>query len=134
MGMSIRRLLNNTPPLMKNGAKGVSLTDIRETKSKGGYPVVTCGASTPASRRKRVHETWFVGKAMDEKLSEQREVLAQCSCESYMYTFEVANSKHGAARILYSNGDDPVHTNPSFSPGLCKHLVKLAQVIFKRRL
>jgi hypothetical protein len=119
MGLSIDELTENSPALMRNNAKDVKLVKIRQLESKGGYPIVAANSSTPKSRRKRQHKTWFVGKDYELPLHLQDQVLAQCSCENYMYMFEVANHSHGAAQIIYSNGEHPVITNPSLSPGLC---------------
>ncbi len=41
------------------------------------------------------------------------------NCESYFYTFEYANAMHGAAYLIYSNGDPPDYMNPGYMPGMC---------------
>ncbi len=46
-----------------------------------------------------------------------------CDCEDFRYRMEVANKRHGASRIIHSNGAQPVKTNPNRNPGLCKHLL-----------
>ena len=51
--------------------------------------------------------------------------VAVHNCKDFLYRFEVANHKVGAAKIIFSNGEDPVKTNPSERPGLCKHLLAL---------
>lgn len=57
------------------------------------------------------------------------------NCESYVFGgAEYANAAHGAARIVYGNGNPPVVTNPMLVPFLCKHLVATATIMFKTNL
>lgn len=48
------------------------------------------------------------------------------NCENFVFTWEYANAIHGAAKLIYGNGDPAGFTNPSNVPGLCKHLAALA--------
>ena len=59
------------------------------------------------------------------KPREEWDIEASCDCRDFLYRWEVANHKVGAAKIIFSNGEDPVKTNPSERPGLCKHLLAL---------
>lgn len=56
------------------------------------------------------------------------------NCENFVYYFEYANSVRNASRLLYSNGNAPVVTNPHLLPGCCKHLVALSKFIIDRGL
>lgn len=56
------------------------------------------------------------------------------NCESYIYTYEYANAWHGAAYLIYSNGEPPVWMNPSFAPGMCKHLIALSKIVIENNL
>lgn len=51
------------------------------------------------------------------------------NCENFVYMWEYADAEHGAARIIYGNGEPPNFTNPGSAPGLCKHLMALADLI-----
>lgn len=131
---SIKQLYRASAPYSRNGAADVDLTSVKSVTTKGGFPAVKCKAHTVSSRRKRKHDTWFVGKEQNKLLHKQKNVLAQCSCENYMYTWEYANAQHGAARIIYSNGDPAVVVNPNNQEGLCRHLCRLAEEIFRQKL
>ena len=48
------------------------------------------------------------------------------NCENWVFMWEYADAEHGAARIIYGNGEPPGFTNPGHAPGLCKHLLALA--------
>lgn len=56
------------------------------------------------------------------------------NCENYVYWWEYANARCGAAYLIYSNGEPPVWTNPGMSVGLCKHLVALAKIVIEENL
>jgi len=68
------------------------------------------------------------GRGRPTKL-ENTPVEVSCSCPDYKYRWEVANKKAGSSRIIFSNGKDPNITNPTFRPGLCKHLIALGSYI-----
>lgn len=50
------------------------------------------------------------------------------NCEAFVFNFEYANATVGASRLIYSNGQPPVYTNPGLMPGMCKHLVALYKI------
>lgn len=52
-------------------------------------------------------------------LDKKNHVLLSCSCPDFMYRFEVALNKKGAAVIEYSNGKRPRITNSEEVPGAC---------------
>lgn len=138
-GMSLRQLLMKTPALMKNNSVDVVLETLKEGKTKSGLKAIQAKAYSVddyrPSKTKRVHQLYIIG--MDSQtapVSKQRRVLVSCSCESYCFTFEYANSFHGASRLIYSNGEPPSFTNPALLPGLCKHLVALADEIRSKGL
>lgn len=56
------------------------------------------------------------------------------NCENYVYWWEYANARCGAAYLIYSNGEPPVWTNPGMSVGLCKHLVALSKIVIEENL
>lgn len=51
------------------------------------------------------------------------------NCKDFLYRCEVALHHHGASDIKFSNGEDPVKTNPNKSPFLCKHLLSAIQYL-----
>lgn len=56
------------------------------------------------------------------------------NCEAYVYNFEYANCRRGAAYMIYCNGEPPVWTNPGLAPGLCKHLIALAKIAIEENI
>lgn len=46
-----------------------------------------------------------------------------CDCKDFLYRHEVALHSHGASDIKFSNGADPVKTNPGKKPAVCKHIL-----------
>lgn len=70
------------------------------------------------------------GKPM--KISEGR-VLVACSCAYFpFWGCEVPLNAGGSARIHYSNGEEPVVRNPLNKKRVCKHLLKLFDLIMQR--
>ena len=57
------------------------------------------------------------------------------NCEDFVYHGgEYACTLHGAARIIYGNGEPPTFTNPGNVPYLCKHLVGFAHYCMDKGL
>lgn len=48
-------------------------------------------------------------------------VLFSCNCERWLFYYEWVAHRHGAAEIIYGNGEPPYITNPTFRIGICKH-------------
>ena len=46
----------------------------------------------------------------------------RCNCPYFKFHSEVAISKRGSTTVKFSNGADPIVTNPKNQPRLCKHL------------
>jgi hypothetical protein len=133
-GLSLRSLMRESPPLMRNGSAGVVLDQVQSGVNEDGYPIVIAVTHSPGSKTKASYDTWVVGKDKTLPMYRQPAVLVQCSCSSYMYTFEVANHAHGAADIIYSNGGHPTSTNPNLQVALCRHLYALATLVMTQRI
>jgi len=67
-----------------------------------------------------------------DRVSRSKNIIVDCSCDDFKFTWEVALEKAGLARIFRSNGDRPVEKNPFMIPGGCKHIFR-ALVLIKRR-
>ena len=74
--------------------------------------------------------TWVEGLNTDKgkKFSETL-VKVGCTCAFFTFFCEYALAKHGAATVMFSNGQPPVVRNPSEKAILCKHIVKLCKKI-----
>lgn len=58
-------------------------------------------------------------------------VRLSCTCPDFWATWEFSLAQHGAAKIIYGNGDPPDTRNPTQLPGCCKHLVAVANLMVK---
>lgn len=139
-GMTLREMIRGTPRLFINNAVDVEAHRYKMKTTKTGKPVVhgimwTNDPFRPQKIR-RYHETYLVGldENQSKPVNKHRKVLAQCTCEAYVYNFEYANCRRGAAYMIYCNGEPPVWTNPGLAPGLCKHLIALAKIAIEENL
>lgn len=132
-GLSLKKLLRSTPRYIHGNAEDVVVKKYNgRAVTKGGYPAVT-GVCVDIIASQRPHKCSIVGldKAIDD-ISNQKRVLVSCSCEFFMFYCEYALWTHGAAKIIYSNGQPAVTTNPQSYPLLCKHLTKLGKLVLKK--
>lgn len=140
-GKSLKELIRDTFKICINNAVDVEAHRYRSAKTKAGRKAVkgimwTNDPFRPDKVR-RYHETYIVGldkNGEDKPLYKHKRVLVQCTCENYVYWWEYANARCGAAYLIYSNGEPPVWTNPGMSVGLCKHLVALSKIVIEENL
>lgn len=140
-GKSLKELIRNTPRLFMNNAVDVEAHRYKKLTTKAGKPAVKGIMVTNDPWRpdkvKRYHETYIVGldkNGENKPLYRHKRVLVQCGCENYVFTWEYANARCGAAYLIYSNGEPPVWTNPGMAVGLCKHLIALAKIVIEENL
>lgn len=137
-GKTLRQLIRSTPRLFINNAVNVEARSVEVKYTATKRPAVRGKMVTidphRTGRVRRVHESYIVG--MDEDTSKpvnrHRKVLVQCTCENFVYVFEYANATVGASRLIYSNGEPPVFTNPQLLFGCCKHIIALAKIIIEK--
>ena len=70
-----------------------------------------------------------------DKPMDQLEVEVDCECPDMKYRWAWANKQRGSGRVgnrslNKSNGRAPVKTNPTGTPGLCKHLLAARNYIY----
>lgn len=129
-GLSLKALMRATPPYLKNNAKEVVVKMLKPVLTKGGFPAVRSKVLSVGNLgRKHVYSADIIGKEKDIPLYKQRHLIVSCQCDFFLYYCEVALNHWGSAKIKYSNGEHPHVTNPQLQPMLCKHLVKLAEVV-----
>jgi hypothetical protein len=137
-GRSLRQMIAGTPRLFINNAVDVEAKKVERKKTATGRPVIVGQMVTwdpwRKDRVRRVHDAYIIGLDDDENkpVNRHRKILVQCSCENFVYVWEYANATVGASRLIYSNGERPVFTNPNLAYGLCKHLVALAKIIMEK--
>ena len=131
-GLSLKGLLRATPPYIKNNAAEVIIKSLQEATTKGGFPGIRAKALSVGNKGQRhIYGLDIIGKEKDIPLSKQKHVLVSCQCDFFLYYCEVALNHWGSSRIKYSNGENPVVTNPQLHPLMCKHLVKLAKTVIE---
>ncbi len=135
-GLSLKGLLRSTPAYFKNSAEDILIRRYRKNlKTKSGLPAIEAyGVAdfTATDEPPTPHKMLIVGMQKGKKVSQQRKVLVTCDCGNYTFVWEYANTVNGASRIKHCNGQPPIVTNPTFRPGLCKHLSALAQTILSK--
>lgn len=136
-GLSLKTLVRNTPKLFKANADHVIVSKLVRKKTKSGLPAIEAVAysSDPyrPNKTRRDHKIYIIGlDSQTDPISKQRRVLCSCSCENYVFTWEYANAIHGASKLVYGNGDAPTFTNPELRPGLCKHLIAVAEELTRK--
>ena len=70
-----------------------------------------------------------------ERLSQRNEVQVRCDCKDFYWRFnyedKLDRSLWGRVRAKYEALYNPGSSNPLEMPGVCKHIIKLAQVLNK---
>lgn len=130
-GLSLNALIKSTPRLMKENAMECYVTSVKRGKTAKALPFITAKVrhKDPLRPNKTVrrHEVMIIGLDDPFKpITKQKRVMCSCTCENWVFMWEYADAEHGAARIIYGNGEPPGFTNPGHAPGLCKHLLALA--------
>ncbi|SBV38184.1 hypothetical protein BN7874_015 [Phage NCTB] len=140
-GLTLRKLLRTTPKWRKETGKyEITLKKFKKQKTKTGLTALTAVANhkDPFMPNKTIkdREVYIIGlEDQNKPVNKQRRVMVSCNCEDWVYHGgEYAAALHGAARIIYGNGEPPVLTNPGNVPFLCKHLVGFAHYCIDKGL
>lgn len=140
-GLTLRQLMRTTPKFrLETGKYEVTIKKFKKQKTKTGLPAMTAIANhkDPFMPNKTVkdREVYIIGlDSQDKPVTKQKRVMVSCNCEDFVYHGgEYAAALHGAARIIYGNGEPPVMTNPGNVPFLCKHLSAFAYYCFDKGL
>lgn len=125
-GLTLRQLLRNTPRFRKETGKyEVVLKKVKKQKTKTGLPAISAEATHPEAympgKTLKKRNVYIVGlESQTKPINKQRRVMVSCSCEDFvLHGGEYACAVHGAAKIIYGNGQPPVYTNPGNLPFLC---------------
>lgn len=137
-GLSLKTLIRQQPPYIKNNAHEVVVKALQEVTTKGGLPAIRAKTvsinNLGNNRRRTTYDTNIIGKEIGIPLHKQKHVLVSCNCDFFLYYCEVALNHWGSARIQFSNGEHPGVTNPGLHPLMCKHLTRLAQEVMESQL
>ena len=128
-GLTARQMMRATPYAMKENARHVRVRSIKRLRtSKGRFAFVsTMTDPDHAWQEQPHHQRIDVLRPRGESdiFDKGSRLKVSCDCGNFLYTWEVALARRGAADIVYSNGRWPKVTNPQGVPGVCKHLYRL---------
>lgn len=132
MPMTIRQILLKTPPSRRQAADYCKIKEVKAvTKPSTGlvtFKAKTLSTHTPAGLKKSVWQQYVTTIA----LPPAKGAVVSCTCDDFMFVWEYALAKQGAAKIEYSNGEPPIDTNPQLRPGCCKHIYCLATTLINK--
>ena len=125
MPLTFKTILRGTPSNRFDSSNHVKVTKIKVFR-KNGKPVrITSKAMTLGSINLYDSEV---------EILSNKAVKLSCSCDDFLFRFEYALYRRGAADIRHSNGEPPDRTNPAHTPGCCKHLIALYEIIKRKDL
>ncbi len=139
--LTIKHLLRNTPANIYTNAQFVHISRVkRGWNKKTTNPALraqTVYSTHDHTGQKKnyppdIHQAYVEGLMGTEAPIGLKYVRVSCTCSYFCFFCEAALHKHGAADIIYSNGDRPIQTNPQMIGWVCKHLVVVLQEILDR--
>ncbi len=128
--MSLQALKRYTTQDRISKASDMSIIGFRVTKSANGGKAATAFVQSQNDPSKK-YVVFIAGADANEDISSQKSVFVTCNCDDYKYRFEYPNTLNGASAIINSNGEPTFNRNPTFRPGLCKHLVAFAEYLVR---
>lgn len=133
-GITLRKLLKEQPPYIRNNAEGLIIKRAEKATTKKGYPAARFIVAS-ASVSGKNYEITVVGKHSELKLSEKNQlVVVHCSCSFFWSYCEYALTQHAASTIKYCNGQPAVVNNPDNFPLICKHLYRCLTAIVEKQI
>ncbi len=136
--MKLSDLINKTPAPVRGRSTVVDAKLVQPSEvvitDEGEYLVGIWETRTPLADQtnaikggRYTTELW-----LSVPVSGMSKVHCSCSCPYWKYYMEVAVSKKKSTEVQYSNGAPPVVRNPEETPGLCKHLYRVALLTLKK--
>lgn len=129
-GMSMAQILGYAPhePDVRN-ARQVSIKRLNAGRLRDGqssFFTSTTETNMPGEQP-RLHSQTMKARdpAYRGPLSSCPNILVSCDCERHCFVWEYALWSHGAAEIIYCNGQPPLETNANLIPACCKHLIRV---------
>ena len=118
--------------------KDVQLVSVKKAKvafTKGplkGFQAYRARTYTMNNRHR--HEVLMLYEPDDSgALRADSRIVINCSCRRLRFQWEYANAKVGLSFIYYSNGQPPVIKNPGNIWSTCKHSLRLASYLLRKR-
>lgn len=136
-GLTCTEILSVIPPDRIDNAKRDNVTMVSFNVNKRDPNKAFSRTLTRDSTKKpvvvRPHRHWIT-KTEKDKPFHKSKLQVSCDCPDWMFTWEVAMTRHGASWIKYSNGDPPIFKNPRQVAGGCKHIAVLLAFVRKHRI
>jgi hypothetical protein len=130
MGMTIKQVMAKTPLNRREWAKAVKLLEIKTRQNPDGYPMVLAKTLSTQTNKGLPKKKFNTNKYVTTvEVLPKKQVIVSCSCDDFLFTWEMALANKGAARHEYSNGAQPKDRNPLKIPGCCKHIYALGQLL-----
>lgn len=129
--LTLKNLIDMTPDPMKRRSNTVSFTiksSVFDEDDNGIYKKVVIKAVATTITR---IITFKLYKVKSGKITINSPTWVHCSCENYLYQWEVSNTARGSSSVINSNGNMPRIRNPRLRPGLCKHAYAAAIAALK---
>ena len=120
-GLTARQLLSYTPRRIKENAEYVRVRKVKRKKGENFSLAVTTTERSHATEKQPHYQSIEILSPKGERniFDRHTRVKLSCDCSNFLYTWEYALFKKGAADIIYSNGEPPDTTNPKRIPGIC---------------
>lgn len=131
--LTFRQILEKCLPNRLRKAEFVKIIEAKQRKNPEGYPMVIAKVKSVQKadgKDKKPSETNTYVASIE--VLPKGYVVLSCSCDDFLYMWEVALRKNGAARVEYSNGKLPQDKNPEMRPGCCGHLVALGKFLIQK--
>ncbi len=130
--LTATQIMQKTPLSRRRGSEYVRIKEVKLVK-KGERRIARAKTSSTHDingNKKAGGFTTYVTSV--EPLG--RYVKISCTCDDFLFTWEYALEKQGAADINYSNAEPPIEKNPRLIGGSCKHLYKFLSLLKSRSI
>lgn len=128
--LSLSHLVRVTPADKKKASRRVHVASFQAAQDveRGGGGTEAYWSvkfKTTGSQRSHTCEVRFHGSG----IREMDPVWVSCDCDDFRYRLEYVLAQIKSASIVTARATRPTKTNPHMKPRLCKHLLKITQII-----
>lgn len=130
----LRRLIDQSDPAVKQKSGRVQITRFRKTQditfgkdSFGPFYKVAWQARSGGGGKGIKHHVCSV--RFYDRLGTTSKVVAECDCADFKYRWDYALFLRDSSDLAHANSQKPRITNPTVRGGLCKHLLRVVQII-----
>jgi hypothetical protein len=131
MALTLKQIVNFTAKFgsdrFEKAGTTVRATSLKFGRSKTTDTVRAITKTWSEKGPKGWHKTEYA--TMIDFIDLKDHVKVTCSCPDYCFMFEVALYRKGAADLIYSNGRMPNEKNSNRVPGMCKHLIRMCDLL-----